>query len=211
MKCAKQSTGYVSPYLRTPHFIFIDPQHREVGKRKTLVIVAEGAHDSNLKPIRAEYVKEVLTDRLGLDTRVTTLGHTQRGGRPCAFDRILVSVFDNPSSRCLNQPHVAYVTGHGSRQGASGSNARYPLVHDRCAGEQNHQSTPHGSSCNGTIPTPLGIAYSWNPRHEQLLMLLPPETLPRQCHCATQSSNRVWRGLSRRLHFISKGCSLKTR
>ncbi|KAH8977962.1 6-phosphofructokinase, partial [Lactarius hatsudake] len=31
----------------------------------------------------------VLTDRLGLDTRVTTLGHIQRGGRPCAWDRIL--------------------------------------------------------------------------------------------------------------------------
>ncbi|KAJ7158785.1 phosphofructokinase domain-containing protein [Mycena filopes] len=64
-------------------------QHREVGKRKTLVIVAEGAHDLDLKPIRAEYVKDILTDRLGLDTRVTTLGHTQRGGRPCAMDRIL--------------------------------------------------------------------------------------------------------------------------
>ncbi|KAJ6505965.1 phosphofructokinase domain-containing protein [Mycena vulgaris] len=64
-------------------------QHREVGKRKTLVIVAEGAHDIDLNPIRAEYVKDILTDRLGLDTRVTTLGHTQRGGRPCALDRIL--------------------------------------------------------------------------------------------------------------------------
>ncbi|EJD06466.1 6-phosphofructokinase [Fomitiporia mediterranea MF3/22] len=63
--------------------------HREVGKRKTIVIVAEGAHDANLNPIRAEYVKEVLTERLGLDTRVTCLGHTQRGGRPCAYDRIL--------------------------------------------------------------------------------------------------------------------------
>ncbi|KAF9468115.1 phosphofructokinase domain-containing protein [Collybia nuda] len=60
-----------------------------IGKRKTIVIVAEGAHDLDLNPIRAEYVKDVLTDRLGLDTRVTTLGHTQRGGRPCAFDRIL--------------------------------------------------------------------------------------------------------------------------
>ena len=96
MRCAKQFTGYVS-FLVNPPPHLIDPQHREVGKRKTLVIVAEGAHDNNLKPIRAEYVKEVLTDRLGLDTRVTTLGHTQRGGRPCAFDRILVSVFDNPS------------------------------------------------------------------------------------------------------------------
>ncbi|KAJ7127033.1 phosphofructokinase domain-containing protein [Mycena epipterygia] len=64
-------------------------QHREVGKRKTLVIVAEGAHDVDLNPIRAEYVKDILTERLGLDTRVTTLGHTQRGGRPCAMDRIL--------------------------------------------------------------------------------------------------------------------------
>ena len=61
-----------------------------MGKRKTIVIVAEGAHDSSLQPIRAEYIKDVLTERLGLDTRVTTLGHTQRGGAPCAFDRILV-------------------------------------------------------------------------------------------------------------------------
>ncbi|KAF5377378.1 hypothetical protein D9757_008030 [Collybiopsis confluens] len=64
-------------------------QHREVGKRKTIVIVAEGAIDCDLKPIKADYVKDVLTDRLGLDTRVTTLGHTQRGGRPCAYDRVL--------------------------------------------------------------------------------------------------------------------------
>ncbi|KAG6900685.1 hypothetical protein C0993_004995 [Termitomyces sp. T159_Od127] len=64
-------------------------RHREIGKRKTIVIVAEGAIDIELNPIKAEYVKEVLTTRLGLDTRVTTLGHTQRGGRPCAWDRVL--------------------------------------------------------------------------------------------------------------------------
>ncbi|KAI6018041.1 hypothetical protein PISMIDRAFT_121160, partial [Pisolithus microcarpus 441] len=33
----------------------------------------------------------VLTERLGLDSRVTTLGHIQRGGRPCAFHRILLN------------------------------------------------------------------------------------------------------------------------
>lgn len=69
-------------------------QHRQIGKRKTIVIVAEGAHDADLQPIHADYVKGVLTERLGLDTRVTTLGHTQRGGKPCALDRTLVrSVF----------------------------------------------------------------------------------------------------------------------
>ena len=60
------------------------------------MIVAEGAIDSELNPIKADSVKDVLTERLGLDTRVTTLGHTQRGGRPCAFDRILVLAFPSP-------------------------------------------------------------------------------------------------------------------
>jgi len=69
-------------------------QHRAVGKRKSIVIVAEGALDRNLKAIKPEYIKEILVDRLGLDTRVTTLGHTQRGGKPCAFDRILVRPYD---------------------------------------------------------------------------------------------------------------------
>ncbi|CCO28609.1 6-phosphofructokinase [Rhizoctonia solani AG-1 IB] len=64
-------------------------RHRKQGKRKTIVIVAEGAHDRELNPIRPEYVKDILTEKLGLDTRVTTLGHTQRGGTPCAFDRVL--------------------------------------------------------------------------------------------------------------------------
>lgn len=65
--------------------------HRRHGKRKSIVIVAEGALDRNLNPIKGEDIKKVLVDQLGLDTRVTTLGHTQRGGKPCAWDRILVS------------------------------------------------------------------------------------------------------------------------
>ncbi|KAH7930171.1 6-phosphofructokinase [Leucogyrophana mollusca] len=76
-------------------------RHREIGKRKTIVIVAEGAHDANLQPIRADYVKDVLTERLGLDTRVTTLGHTQRGGRPCAFDRILPTLQGEEAVKAL--------------------------------------------------------------------------------------------------------------
>jgi 6-phosphofructokinase 1 len=66
--------------------------HRRIGKRKSIVIVAEGALDRNLNPIKADHIKDILTERLGLDTRVTTLGHTQRGGVPCAFDRILATL-----------------------------------------------------------------------------------------------------------------------
>ena len=60
---------------------------RQVGRRDSIVIVAEGAQDRYGNPITSQYVKEVLEDRLGEDTRVTVLGHVQRGGSPSAFDR----------------------------------------------------------------------------------------------------------------------------
>jgi 6-phosphofructokinase 1 len=67
-------------------------KERILGNRKTIVIVCEGAIDRNLKPIKPEYVKDVLTKRLNFDTRVTCLGHVQRGGVPCAYDRYLATV-----------------------------------------------------------------------------------------------------------------------
>jgi 6-phosphofructokinase 1 len=67
-------------------------RHREMGKRKTIVIVAEGALARDLTPISPDDIKAVLAERLGLDTRVTTLGHTQRGGKPVAADRVLATL-----------------------------------------------------------------------------------------------------------------------
>ncbi|EST05664.2 Phosphofructokinase domain protein [Kalmanozyma brasiliensis GHG001] len=67
-------------------------KHRDLGKRKSIVIVAEGAIDRELNDITPEMIKNVLSDDLGLDTRVTTLGHTQRGGKPDANDRILATL-----------------------------------------------------------------------------------------------------------------------
>ncbi len=64
-------------------------RHRAMGKRKTIVIVAEGAHDRKLNHIHPDMVKNLLSEKIGLDTRVTTLGHVQRGGPPCAYDRML--------------------------------------------------------------------------------------------------------------------------
>lgn len=34
-------------------------------------------------------MKDLLSTKLGLDTRITTLGHVQRGGNACAYDRML--------------------------------------------------------------------------------------------------------------------------
>jgi len=67
-------------------------KHRDLGKRKTIVIVAEGAQDMEGKKIAASTVKELLSEKLGLDTRVTTLGHVQRGGTACAYDRMLATL-----------------------------------------------------------------------------------------------------------------------
>lgn len=66
-------------------------RHRAKGKRNTTVIVAEGALDSELTPITSEDVKNVLVE-LGLDTRITTLGHVQRGGVAVATDRLLATL-----------------------------------------------------------------------------------------------------------------------
>ena len=71
-------------------------RHRGLGKRKTIVIVAEGARDKNGTKISSEEIKELLSDKkeggLGLDTRITTLGHVQRGGTAVAYDRVLATL-----------------------------------------------------------------------------------------------------------------------
>uniref|UniRef100_A0A1A7W6V4 ATP-dependent 6-phosphofructokinase n=1 Tax=Iconisemion striatum TaxID=60296 RepID=A0A1A7W6V4_9TELE len=64
---------------------------RTKGSRLNIIIVAEGAIDSHGKPISSAYIKDLVVKRLGYDTRVTVLGHVQRGGTPSAFDRILSS------------------------------------------------------------------------------------------------------------------------
>ncbi|GMM54126.1 6-phosphofructokinase subunit beta [Maudiozyma humilis] len=67
-------------------------KHRARGKRTTIVIVAEGAISVDLTPISTADVHKVLVDRLGLDTRITTLGHVQRGGTAVAYDRMLATL-----------------------------------------------------------------------------------------------------------------------
>ncbi|XP_069565025.1 ATP-dependent 6-phosphofructokinase, platelet type isoform X2 [Brachyistius frenatus] len=66
-------------------------ENRADKKRLNIIIVAEGAIDSHNKAITPDYLKDLVVRCLGFDTRVTILGHVQRGGTPSAFDRILAS------------------------------------------------------------------------------------------------------------------------
>jgi 6-phosphofructokinase 1 len=100
---------------------------REAGRRDSIVIVAEGAQDRHGKPISSDYVKTVLEERLGEDTRVTILGHVQRGGSPSAFDRNLSTICGHAAVEQLlsaepgAEPQVIGIRGNRI--------ARSPLVH----------------------------------------------------------------------------------
>ncbi|TVR36141.1 MAG: 6-phosphofructokinase [Nitriliruptor sp.] len=76
---------------------------REQGRRQNMVVVAEGAHDTDGNPITAKRVQQVLEERLGEDTRVTILGHVQRGGAPSAFDRNLGTLCGHAAVELLLQ------------------------------------------------------------------------------------------------------------
>ena len=62
---------------------------REAGRRDTIVMLAEGAHDRDGNYIGSSDVAKVLEEAMGEEVRVTVLGHVQRGGSPSAFDRNL--------------------------------------------------------------------------------------------------------------------------
>ncbi|TSK92938.1 Mitogen-activated protein kinase kinase kinase 13 [Bagarius yarrelli] len=66
-------------------------ESRSKGSRLNIIIVAEGANSRKGEPITSNYIKDLVVKRLGYDTRVTVLGHVQRGGTPSAFDRVLSS------------------------------------------------------------------------------------------------------------------------
>ena len=80
---------------------------REIGKRDSIVIVAEGAQNRKGEPISADYVRQVLEEKLQEDARVTILGHVQRGGSPSAFDRNLGTLLGTDAVEALIESNGA--------------------------------------------------------------------------------------------------------
>ncbi len=75
-------------------------ERRARGRTYSLIVVAEGAHPLGASPVYQQVgrlggigsvVSDELYRRTGVETRVTVLGHVQRGGTPTASDRILAS------------------------------------------------------------------------------------------------------------------------
>lgn len=78
------------------------------GKANAIIVVAEGA---DYNAARLEEFFQQHQARLGFSMRSTTLGHTQRGGNPGAFDRILASRLGAAATSCIQRGEFGVLVG----------------------------------------------------------------------------------------------------
>jgi len=83
---------------------------RDSGKRRVLVIKAEGVQYDSIK-LKAAVDERIARELPDVDTRVTVLGHVVRGGAPSAFDRLLGARLANAAVRALHAGERAFMAG----------------------------------------------------------------------------------------------------
>lgn len=76
----------------------------EEGRDNAIIILAEGAGN-------AQAIADAIKDAIGFETRVTVLGHYQRGGAPSVFDRLLASRFGKSAVELLLQGERGMMVG----------------------------------------------------------------------------------------------------
>jgi 6-phosphofructokinase 1 len=99
----------------------------KAGKGFTILAVAEGAisvEDAKLSP--KEYKKKVketkypsvsyeiaeqITQKTGKEVRITVPGHTQRGGSPCAYDRVLSTRLGAAAAKLIEDKKYGNMVG----------------------------------------------------------------------------------------------------
>ena len=88
----------------------IDESYRR-GKTHAIIVVAEG-----FKPHTTELGAMIDAMDIGFTTRVTILGHVQRGGKPTAFDRLLASRFGVKAVQFLLEGQSSVMTALDGRE-----------------------------------------------------------------------------------------------
>lgn len=102
-------------------------KREQSGKRFTIIAVAEGAISKDeaamkkkeFKAARAAMpypsvsykIAKELEDITGHEIRVTVPGHFQRGGSPCAYDRVLCTRFGAAAARLIKNEQYGFMTG----------------------------------------------------------------------------------------------------
>ena len=82
---------------------------RERGKKHSIIFCAEGAAS-------AVDISEKITEELHIETRVTVLGHIQRGGSPSAYDRVLASRLGSHAVELLMKNKSSMMVGLDNNQ-----------------------------------------------------------------------------------------------
>ncbi len=101
-------------------------QRFEEGRDNAIIILAEGASSG-------QAIADSIKDAIGFETRVTVLGHYQRGGAPTVFDRLLASRFGKKAVELL-------VSGnHGVMAGLSCNTILATPIEDVIRGEKRPQ------------------------------------------------------------------------
>jgi 6-phosphofructokinase 1 len=88
----------------------IDDSYRR-GKTHAIVVVAEG-----FTPQTTELAAQINAMDVGFTTRVTILGHIQRGGKPSGFDRMLASRLGFKAVDFLLHGQTGMMTGLNGRE-----------------------------------------------------------------------------------------------
>ncbi len=121
-------------------------KRKKRGSGFTILAVAEGAvskedaklSKKELKKKQEEYAKQYpsisykiakeLEERTGMEIRVTVPGHTQRGGSPCPYDRVLSTRLGSSAAKLILNEDYGYMVGI-----VNGKTKKVPL--EECAGK----------------------------------------------------------------------------
>ncbi len=116
------------------------------GSGFTILAVAEGAiskedaalskkelkkkqeHDAKKYPSVSYKIAKEIQERTGMEIRVTVPGHTQRGGSPCPYDRILSTRIGSAAAKMIMKDEYGYMVGI-----VNGKTRKVPL--EECAGK----------------------------------------------------------------------------
>ncbi|TAJ13815.1 6-phosphofructokinase [Marinilabiliaceae bacterium JC017] len=92
--------------------VFLQNQYKKKKKTSSIVLVAEGEKMGSTMSI----AEKVAKDHPEFDVRVTILGHTQRGGSPTVYDRVLASQLGVAAVEALLDDQKSIMVGIMNRE-----------------------------------------------------------------------------------------------
>ena len=61
-------------------------------------------------------IADRIREKSGQEVRVTVPGHTQRGGSPCAYDRVFATRLGSEAGQMILQGEYGYMVGYKNRE-----------------------------------------------------------------------------------------------